>query len=152
MVQFTLPSQVGAIALESSLIQLRSIHERILQIVRLGGEQLLEASIELLLPFYFLRRTALYKKTKPFWLGLLSNVNLGIFVDAGLVQMVPRIWDETGKVSSDLIPSVSIGAGLRYKTRIGFIRVDFAYRVTEEFHRFRYPLQSRFKIHFAISQ
>ena len=118
--------------------------------VRLGGEHLIEGSIELKLPFQFLKRTNLYRHTRPFWLGFLSDFSLALFVDAGIVQMVPRIFNDEGNIARDLVPNVSVGAGLRYKTGIGYISLDFAYRINAAIDR--YPLQSPFKVHFSISQ
>jgi outer membrane protein assembly factor BamA len=136
-----LPSEEGRVG--ASVLP----EKRTLQVVPMGGEHIMEASLELRIPFTFLRRLPSYRKVKS---SFLYNLSIALFVDAGVVQMEPRIFDEQGQLALDLMPSISVGAGIRYKTVIGTFSLDFAWRLNPDIAL--YPLQSQWKIHFSISQ
>ena len=104
--------------------------ETLLQVVPMRGEQLIEASMELRVPF-----------GKMFGLVL--------FADAGVVQLEPNTgWE--------LVPSITVGGGIRLKLSfIGVIRFDVGFVVNKD--RDRYPLQEglwgvQWDYHLSIGQ
>lgn len=97
-----------------------------LQVVPTGGNHLIEGSIELRIP-------------------LTSLIGLVAFVDAGVIQVEPQI-----EVPQELIPSVSVGGGVRLRTAIGALRLDFAGRINAD--DLRYPLQRHWEIHFSFGE
>lgn len=101
-----------------------------LQVVPVGGQQLLEASLELRIPLSF----------------LLSNLSMVLFADVGAMQVKAQFEDPR-----ELIPSVSFGGGFRfYIARIGAVRLDFAHRLFPD--QTRYPLQQDWQIHFSFGE
>ncbi len=101
-----------------------------LQVIPLGGNHLLEFSLELRVPLYF----------------LMDNLRMAIFLDLGTVQLLPQFEDPR-----ELIPSVSSGVGFRYDlSGIGSIRLDLAFRILPDEER--YPLQQGWQIHFSFGE
>ena len=125
--------------------------------VPIGGDALLEGSVELRVPIY-------------------GDLGLVLFTDAGNVS---RRFDETGPSGETLLlrPNVAVGSGIRYHTLFGPVRLDFAYRVVNrqptalatvtelvpdengelrpvETRRLtqRYVAEDRFAFHFAIGE
>lgn len=104
--------------------------EQQLQVVPVGGQQLLEAALEFRIPLSF----------------LLSNLSMVLFADMGAMQVKAQFED-----ARELIPSVSFGGGFRfYIARIGALRLDFAHRLFPD--QTRYPLQQAWQIHFSFGE
>jgi outer membrane protein assembly complex protein YaeT len=94
----------------------------------IGGHSMFESSGEVRIPAF----------------GELSAV---LFVDAG------NVWYESFDVNLDDL-RVNIGPGLRYRTPIGPVRVDFGYQVTRIANLLidGQPEPRRWRIHFSIGQ
>ena len=108
--------------------------DAVLQVIPMGGEHLMLGSLELRIPLSF----------------ILSSFGAVLFVDAGLVQLVPRIFNDAGELAEDLRPSVSVGGGIRYHLSFGAIRVDLAWKLFPD--SLRYPLQQGFEIHLSFGE
>lgn len=100
-----------------------------LQVVPTGGHHLLEGSLELRVPLSFVSK----------------KLGVVLFVDAGVIQLEPQI-----EVLDELIPSVSVGGGIRFRTPVGALRLDIAGRVTPDDDR--YPLQPHWQVHFSFGE
>ena len=94
--------------------------------VPLGGQHLLEGSLELRVPLK----------------QLVNGFGVVLFADAGVVQLTPQL--------EGFVPSVTLGGGLRYSTLIGAIRVDLAFRLFPDQDRF--PLQPSWALHLSIGE
>ena len=103
--------------------------------VPVGGDAMLDASAELRIPLW-------------------GDLGLGLFVDAGDVSHAVGGLDP-------LHPNVALGAGLRYRTPFGPVRLDVGYRVISNLPRLvaadetltnlTVP-ESPFALHFAIGE
>lgn len=103
--------------------------------VPVGGDAMVDASAELRVPIW-------------------GDLAMGLFVDAGDVAHSVEGLDP-------LRPNVAVGAGLRYRTPFGPVRLDVGYRVTSRLPRIvaadetltdlRVP-ESPFALHFAIGE
>lgn len=101
-----------------------------LQVVPVGGQQIMEAALELRIPLNF----------------VLDGLSVVLFADAGAIQIKAQFEDPR-----ELIPSVSLGGGLRfYIARIGALRLDAAARLFPD--QSRYPLQQSWQIHFSFGE
>ena len=109
--------------------------ETLMQVVPMGGEQQLYGSLELRIPLSI----------------LVSSLGFVLFADVGVVQLERMFWDDARSAPPvDLLPSLSLGFGIRYHTVIGAIRLDVAFRVAPETDR--YPLQRDWQFHFSIGE
>lgn len=84
---------------------------------------------------------------------LVGDLGIAIFNDWGMA------WKNPGDVSGRLPPQPSVGAGLRYATPIGPIRLDFGWRIplgeipkTPRHETYRFREQPRWAIHFALTE
>ncbi|MEM1010494.1 MAG: BamA/TamA family outer membrane protein, partial [Myxococcota bacterium] len=105
--------------------------DAIIQVVPIGGEQQFQASLELRIPLF-------------------SSLGMVLFSDLGVVQLERSFWDNNTGVPPDLLPSLSLGAGLRLYTMVGAIRADFAFRIAPD--ALRYPLQRTWQLHLSIGE
>jgi outer membrane protein assembly factor BamA len=103
--------------------------QQTLQVVPTGGHHLLEGSLELRVPLAFVSK----------------NLGIVVFVDAGVVQLEPQF-----EVLDELIPTVSVGGGFRFRTPVGALRLDIAGRISPDDDR--YPLQPHWQIHFSFGE
>ncbi|MCB9639612.1 MAG: BamA/TamA family outer membrane protein [Myxococcales bacterium] len=111
------------------------VEDSIVQVIPMGGEQQIYGSLELRIPLSI----------------LVSSLGFVLFADVGVVQLERRFWDETiNAPPADLIPSWSLGFGIRYHTVIGAIRLDIAWRLFPDADR--YPLQRDWQFHFSIGE
>ncbi len=74
--------------------------------------------------------------------GQWEDVGFALFADAGMA------WSELAEVR-ELPPQVSLGAGVRYKTPVGPLRVDFARRLSDPAF---FAHEDRFAFYFSLSE
>ena len=93
------------------------------QIIPLGGTASLYGGIEI----------------RRYWA---ADYGVALFYDFG------RVWDLPSNVNLDQISS-TVGAGLRYKTSIGPLRLDLAYRIPSDPY---FQEEQEWTFHFALAE